>query len=73
MIDTPKDYEEDELIDVKLPRKQFLLLKDFLEKEAATNWLESSFRRHWVWIIGPAALTLMYLFNEIKHLFNGGS
>ncbi len=71
MDEAPKDYEEDEIVVVKLPRKDFIILKDFLAKQAATNWLGRSIRYHWVWIVGPGVLGLMYLINEIKAVLNG--
>lgn len=71
MNNAPKDYEEDELIVVKLPRKDVNLLKEFLEKQAASNWLMGRIKTHWIWLIGTGVLTLMYMYNEIKAVFNG--
>jgi len=65
MTEAPKDYEEMELVTVKLPRKDYETLKKVLEREAAYDWFIFSLKSHWIWIISAGVLTLWMLYDNI--------
>ena len=69
MIDSPKDYEQDEIIDVKLTRKDFIALRKIIEREEAASWFYTWITSHWIWVIGSGVLGLVGLYD---YLFGKG-
>lgn len=59
------DFKEDELINIKLPRKQYEILKIMIEREQAYDRLTSMLKSSWIWIVGGGMLTLVLLWDRI--------
>lgn len=59
------DFKDDELINIKLPRKQYEMLKDIIAREEAYNWFTSALRSSWLWIVGGGILTLILLYDRL--------
>lgn len=68
---TPDDFKQDEIIDVKLPRKDYQLLKKILEEREAKNWLTAKIASWWVFGLGAGALVLWQIWNELSSILNG--
>lgn len=64
MIDDPDDFNKDELINIKLPRKQYELLKTMIEREEAYGWFTNTLKSSWLWIVGGGVLTLIMLYDR---------
>jgi len=71
MVEAPKDYEQDEIITVKLSRKEFDIVRKIIAREQAAGWFDGWIKNHWVWIVGGGILTFLYIGDQIKSLFNG--
>jgi len=61
------DFKDDELINIKLPRSQYELLKTMIKREEANLWLTNALKNSWIWIVGGGVLTIWLLFDK----FNG--
>ena len=66
---TEKDYEDIELVTVKLPRKDYENLKRVLEREAAYDWLSRSLKSFWVWTVAGGVLAFVTLYDHIIGIF----
>lgn len=60
------DNKNDEIINVKLPRAKYELLRQMIAREEAMGWLEVKWRSHWVWVIGGGLVTLFLLWEKIQ-------
>lgn len=59
------DFKNDELINIKLPRKEYEVLKTMIEREQTYTRLTNSLKSSWIWIVGGGALTLFLLWDRI--------
>lgn len=59
------DYSEDELIDVELPRAEYKILKDVIQREEAYNWFYKWITGNWIFIVGGGILTLILLYEKL--------
>lgn len=71
MIDNNSDFKQDELIEIKLPRHDYEVLKTMIKRENAYNWLISAIRTNILWVIGGGALTFLVLYDKLHLFFNG--
>lgn len=60
-----EDFKEDELITIKLPRKEYEMLKVMIKREEASQWFVNYLKSSWVWVIGGGVLTLILLWDRI--------
>lgn len=63
---TQEDYKADEVIDVRLPRKDYETLREMLERENAYTWFKSTARSWWVWTVAGGVITLITFWDSIK-------
>lgn len=63
------DYKEIEIIDVKLPRKDYETLKRVLEREDAYHWLTSKMKSFWVWTVAGGVLTFIAIYKDALGIF----
>lgn len=63
------DYKELELIDVKLPRKDYETLKRVIEREDAYDWLSSKVKSFWVWTVAGGILTFIAIYKDVLGMF----
>jgi len=61
-----EDGNEDEVIEVKLPRSQARLLKAMIRREEAFSWLSNAFRNSLVWVIAGGLLSVLLFWEKIK-------
>lgn len=65
------DFQDDELIEVKLPRSDYQLLKTMLKEREAKNWMTAKISSWWVFGLGTGALVLYNLSDKIHTLIIG--
>lgn len=56
----------DELVDVRLPRKDYDMLRSILERENAYSWLTSRLRSWWVFAVAGGIITLISFWDTVK-------
>lgn len=66
-----EDFKNDELIEIKLPRSDYEVLKAMIEREQAFNWLKRSVKASAIWIVGGGAVTFLLLYEKINVLLHG--
>jgi hypothetical protein len=66
------DFKEDELIDIRLPRKQYETLKLMIEREQAYNWFINTIKNNWLWVVGGGVLSIWLLYDKFHILFSNG-
>ena len=62
------DYRDDELIDIRLPRNEYQVLKEMLKREEALGWFKSWIRTWWVWIGIGGIISIITLFEKLKSI-----
>lgn len=67
-----EDFKADEIIDVRLPRKDYELLRKILTEREAKNWLTAKLASWWVFGVGAGALALWKLYSEFSAAIHGG-
>jgi hypothetical protein len=61
---------DDEIIDVKLPRKDYEIMRDMIRKQEALGWLGQYFRNVILVAIG-GFISLFMFWDSIKTFFQG--
>ena len=69
MTEAPKDYAPDEVINVRLPRKDYELLREILVRENAYSWLGNRIRSFWVFVIAGGLLATFTLGEKLIGIF----
>lgn len=60
------DYKDDELITIRLPRKDYEILKDIVEREKTFTNIGKYLRSSYVWIIGGGILSVILYYEQLK-------
>lgn len=63
------DNKQDEIIDVRLPRKDYETLREVIERENAYTWFKTTIRSWWVWAIAGGLISIFTLSDVIKGVF----
>lgn len=71
MSEPNNDFREDEIIEIKLPREEYKILKNIIEREKAFNWFKRSIKNSTIWIIGGGAVTFLLLYDKINVFLHG--
>lgn len=58
-------YKEEELVNIKLPRKEYEILKTMIKREEASQWFVNYMKSSWVWIVGGGILSVILLWDRI--------
>jgi len=61
-----EDFKDDELIDVQLPRSQYKILKEVIQREEAYNWFYRMIITNWIFIVAGGVLTVLLLFEKLQ-------
>ena len=61
-----EDFKDDELIDVQLPRSQYKILKEVIQREEAYNWFYRMIVTNWIFIVAGGVLTVLLLFEKLQ-------
>lgn len=56
---------EDELVSIKMSRKDYRTMKRVIEREQAHEWFSTTIKRYWIWVVGSGVLTLFLLYKEV--------
>lgn len=59
------DNKGDEIINIKMPRKDYIVLREMIERERTYSWIKSSVRSLWVWALAGGLLTVISLSDKI--------
>lgn len=65
MDDTYSDNKNDEIINVKLPRSQYDILREVIRREEAYNYWTARIKSSWVFVVGGGILTIFLLWDKI--------
>lgn len=65
------DYKQDEVINVKLPRSQYEILREVIRREEAYNYWANRLKSTWIFIAGGGILTLWLLWDRIHIVLTG--
>ena len=57
-------YKEEELVVIKLPRKEYEVLKVMIEREQTYDRLTGMLKSSWIWVVGGGVLTLILLWDR---------
>lgn len=60
------DYDDDTVIDVRLPRAEYKILKELIHQKEAYNWFYNWIISNWIFIVGSSVLTLILLYEKIQ-------
>lgn len=60
------DFKNDELIEVKLSRDQYQVLKEMIKRDQAYDWLTKKLKSNWLFVVGGGALTLWALYDKFQ-------
>lgn len=67
-----EDFKQDELIEIKLPRKEYLMLREMLQERSAYSWLTNKLKSLWIFAVAAGVLTIWALGDKIKSINLGG-
>lgn len=56
---------DDEIVEVKLPRGDYEVLRDVLEREKTYSYISRRLKSTWVWVVAGGILSLFALWNLI--------
>jgi hypothetical protein len=74
MTEEPKDNNrDDEIINIRLPRSDYELLRLILKEREAKNWLTAKVSSWWIFGLGAGCLVLWKLWTEFSTVVHGGS
>lgn len=60
------ELNKDEIIVVSIPRKDYEILRDMIERERALSWTKNQIRSFWVWALAAGVLGLWALGDRIS-------
>ena len=63
------DNARDEVINIRLPRADYEILRKMIDERIASSWFENWVRGHWVWVIGGGILTIILLWDKVHLIF----
>lgn len=65
------DNLEDEIITVNIPRKDYKILRDLIERERTYSWLKNYLRSLWLWGFIGGLLALSTFGDKILNMIRG--
>jgi hypothetical protein len=66
MIKHDSDTNDDEIVNVQLPRKDYKVLRDILEREKTWSWIARWMKSGLLWAIVGSMIILMNFWEQIK-------
>lgn len=70
-MEEDKDFKQDELIEIKLPRAEYEILKDMIQREQAFNWFKNAIRTNLIWVVGGGIVTFLLMYEKFNALIHG--
>lgn len=67
--DLDKDHysDKDEIIVVRMPRRDYLIMRDMINRQKALNWVGRWFK-HVIFVAAGGIITVMLLWDRIKQV-----
>lgn len=65
------DYKDDEVITVNMPRKDYKILRDMIERERTYSWIKNYLRSLWVWAFAGGIVVMLTLGDRISGFLQG--
>lgn len=65
------DNTEDEIIIVHIPRKDYKILREMIERERSYSWLKNYLRSLWVWAFIGGLMTLFAFSDRLTQFIQG--
>lgn len=66
-----EENHNDEIINVRLPRKDYEIIRKVIERERTYSWLGAWFRSGWVWAVVGTSILVMTAYEQTKRIFLG--
>lgn len=63
--------EQDELVDIRLPRAEAEVLRTMIKREETYNNITAMFKSSWIWVIAGGLLTVFTLWDKIILILKG--
>lgn len=60
------DNSEDEIIDIRLPRSEYKILREMIRREETYSYLGKKLSSLWVWAVAGGILTVLALWDSIQ-------
>ena len=60
--------KDDEIVDVRLPLREYRALREILEREQAYSWLKRTIRSWWVFAIAGGVITLLTFWDKLTQI-----
>lgn len=60
------DNRDDEIITVNIPRRDYRILRDMIERERTYSWFKNWVRTLWVWALAGGVLALIALNEKLS-------
>lgn len=65
------DNTEDEVVEVRLPRSQYKVLRHMIEREEAFGFFKKWIYTNWIYIVGTLMLSGIYFYDQIHNFIIG--
>lgn len=65
------EFKDDEVINVSMPRKDYKMLREMIERERTYSWLKNYLRSLWVWAFAGGVLVMIALGDRISEFLQG--
>jgi len=63
-----EEFRGDELINIKLSRDKYEVLKNMIEREQSYSRLTGMLKSSWLWVVGGGILTFYLLWDRFLHI-----
>lgn len=63
--------KQDEIVNVRLPRKEYELLRTIIDREETYRNVTTILKTHWIWVVGGGALALYMLWEKFNVFIAG--
>ncbi len=60
------DFKSDEIINVRLPRKDYEVMRQMIRERETMNNITAILKSSWVWVVVSGAIALITLWDTIK-------
>ena len=61
--------KEDEIIEVKLPMRDYKILREVIEREKTWNWITKWLKSGFMWTVIGTIIILLTFWEQIKKVF----
>lgn len=65
-IEEDKMFEDNEVVTIKLPRKDYLIMKQLIQERQTMNSITAAIKSSAIWVVVGGALTCWYLWDKVR-------